>query len=375
MIGQASSSFVEIQTHKKIMLVGDYVWPWYQEACAEALESLGHEVIRFGWFDDFRRWIENRSEPVYHSAFHHIQHRIHQGPTVWRVNKRLLRIAREMVPDIVWFYNVQLISANSVKAMRRVLPKAIFCQYANDNPFSKTASASLWKNYLASVKYFDIHFSYRNNNIMDYQRIGVKNIYLLRSYFIPESDYPISPNQIAERFKCDVVFAGHYENDGRVEMLEAICEAGFKLGLFGGGWNSILDKLKPNSPLRALYPIHPVTDADYRQAICGAKVALCFLSTLNRDTYTRRCFQIPAMRKAMLAQYTDDLCSLFRPDVDAMFFRDRNEMLSKLACLVDNKELREQIAESGYRRVYADRHDVRGRMAIMMDEIIKWQTT
>lgn len=354
---------------QRVLLVGDYMWPWYQDACADALESHGCVVERFGWLHDFHHWIEGGSEPVYHSLWHRVQYRLRFGPAVSRVNQRLIGIAKKFKPDIVWFYNVQLITVATVKKLRKLLPEAVFVQYANDNPFSEAVKPGLWRNYLASIPYFDIHCVFRHSNISHYQNLGSKNIYLLRSYFIPEDDYPEPRSSIPERFKCDVVFAGHYEDDGRVEMLEAICKAGFKLNIFGGGWVAALATLSTNSPLHDLFPIVPATGANYRHAICGAKVALCFLSTLNHDTYTTRSFQIPAMKVAMLSQLTSDLVSMFVPDVEAVFFANHNELLTKLQALIVDDQRRLAIAEAGYARVYADGHDVRARMGAWLESV------
>jgi spore maturation protein CgeB len=332
-------------------------------------------VERFGWFDDFRLWHKGCSEPLYHSFWHRIQYRLGLGPAVWRVNRRLLQVTREFQPDIVWFYNVQLIAPGIVRAMRQVLPDTTFVQYANDNPFSAAARIGIWRHYLNSISLFDMHFSYRHNNLADYRRLGAQTVHLLRAYFIPEVDHPELQADIPERFKCDVVFAGHYEDDGRLEMLEAICEAGYKLNLFGGGWDMAWHKLRTNSPLRSLYPINPVTKADYRHAICGAKVALCFLSTLNHDTYTRRSFQIPAMKVAMLSQYTDDLAKLYVPDVEAVFFYNTEELLYKLGQLLTNNAWRESIATAGYAKVYTSEHDVKSRMKVWLENVVNFHTT
>lgn len=353
----------------KILLVGDYVWPWYQDACAAALESLGCRVVRFGWFEDFRHRVPGRIEPVFNSFLKRAQYRLLTGPAVWQVNRRLIRVAQAERPDVVWFYNVRLISPATVKKLREILPDAVFCQYANDNPFSEDAKRGFWRNFIASIPYFHHHFTYRHRNIDDFRRHGSKRTHLLRSYFIPEADHPEPPENIPARFKCDVVFAGHYEDDGRVALLEAVSRAGFKLNLFGGGWEEAGTRIGPDSPLRAHFPIAPVTDADYRYAISGAKVALCFLSSLNQDTYTRRSFQIPAMRTCMLSQHTDDLATLYRPDTDAVFFSDERQLLAQLDRLVRDDNLRSAIAESGYRRVLADGHDVKSRMAEFLEKI------
>ena len=361
------------QTGPKILLVGDFIWPWYQEACAKALEASNCEVIRFGWVDDFWRRTGDHSEPEYKSLYHRVECRFLLGPTVAEVNWRLIKVAQQEKPDIIWLYNVQIISAATIKKMRKCLPNSIFCQYANDNPFSKDSKLNFWRKYIESIKHFDIHFSFRHQNIDDYHRYGAKDVSLLRAYFIPEADYPVSQEEIPERFKCDVVFAGHYENDGRVEMLEAICDAGFDLRIYGGaGWNAAIPVLRTQSPLLKYFPVNPALGVEYRYAICGAKVALCFLSTHNQDTYTRRNFQIPAMKVAMLSQYTKDLATLFKPDVEALFFRDAAELVSQLYLLISNQNLRAAIAEAGYRRVYEDCHDVYSRMHRMISQVLQW---
>jgi spore maturation protein CgeB len=114
----------------------------------------------------------------------------------------------------------------------------------------------------------------------------------------------------------------------------------------------------------------PATKADYRFAICGAKVALCFLSTLNQDTYTRRSFQIPAMKTAMLSQYTEDLASIYQSDVEAVFFKDKSEMLEQLKLLLEDGQRRESIAEAGYKKVYSAGHDVAKRMRQFLEIIL-----
>lgn len=355
-------------TKSRIMVVGDYMWPWYQEACAKALENLDIDVERFGWNDDFYFWIESSSEPVYHSFLHRFQARFLIGPLIWKINKRLLDRVKVIQPQIIWFYNVQIIYPTTVKKIRKALPNVVMIQYANDNPFSKNAKFGLWRNYLNSVKYFDIHLLYRNSNLQDYLNHGAKKIYLLRSYFIPYFDYHIPTKLVPKSFICDIVFAGHYEDDGRVEYLEEICNAGFKLNLFGGGWGAA--KLKPNSPLLKYYPIKPVTNEDYRFAICGAKIALSLLSTLNQDTYTRRNFQIPAMKVAMLSQYTEDLANLFEEDREIVFFRDKNELISQIKRLLSDDVWRTKIAEGGYAKVYNHGHDVESRMRYLLDRVI-----
>ena len=347
---------------KSIVVVGDFSWPWYESICADALEAIGCSVYRFGWFEKFFYWEEGNTEPLNNSFWSRIQNRFSIGPLIYRINKELASKCVELKPDIVWVYNSRFINPKTIKKIRLHSPNTKFALYSNDNPFSLNAKPLFWWNYLRCIPAYDVHFCYRHRNFKDYYRLGADNVKLLRSYYIPTEDYHIESGKIPQRFICDVVFAGHYEDDGRVEMLESICQKGYKVNIFGGGWDSALAKLRNDSQLRSKFPIKPATGEEYRYAISGAKVALCFLSTLNRDTYTRRSFQIPAMRVAMLSQYTEDLESLYVPDVEALFFRNEKELLNKLDLILSNDRLRESIALAGHVRVISDRHDVYSRM-------------
>jgi spore maturation protein CgeB len=101
---------------------------------------------------------------------------------------------------------------------------------------------------------------------------------------------------------------------------------------------------------------------EYNLALCGAKVALVFLSKLNRDTYTRRTFEIPGSGTAMLSEYTDDLAELFKEGSEIEFFRNPEQMLQKISSYLGDEKRRHSIAKSGHDRVLADGHDVVSRM-------------
>ena len=162
------------------------------------------------------------------------------------------------------------------------------------------------------------------------------------------------------------MFVGHYEDDGRVECLEAIVQAGPQLKLFGPGydWNPILSK---NQILKHLIPVRLVWGNDYNQAIASAKIALCFLSKLNRDTYTRRCFEIPASGTLLLSEYTDDLNSLFNQGIEADYFKNKEEMLEKIRFYLNHSEKLDQVTSNGLSRVRNDGHDIYSRMKLLIN--------
>lgn len=352
----------------KILVVGLWKWPWYQEACAAALESLGHSVHRFPFFDDFYRMDPAMREPAYRSRWAALQNRLLAGPLLRKINRRLVQAAADIRPDVVWCYNCQHVFPETVRAIREASPRSLRVQYANDDPFARrSVKPDLWRHFLRSIPEFDVHFAYRPRNVADFKAAGARSVHLLRSYFIPSEEYREEPGPGGERFRCDVVFAGHYEADGRLEMLEAVAGSGCRLNLFGTGWGDPGRRLAPGSPLRDRYPVERVVGAEYRQAISGAKIALCFLSKLNGDGYTRRNFQIPAMKTFMLGEHSDELATLFAEGEEAEYFRSREELVDKVGFYLRHDAARERIARKGYERVTADGHDVRSRMKAFVE--------
>ena len=161
-----------------------------------------------------------------------------------------------------------------------------------------------------------------------------------------------------QRFSCDVVFAGHYEADGREEYIACLVDAGVHVRVSGGA-----DWTKKVLKRHAAYfgDIAPANGDDYTKALCGAQVCLAFLSRMNRDTYTFRCFEIPACGRLLMCERTPDLEAMFLDGDEAVFFSSKEELREKTLWLLRNPAEIQRISKAGRRRVYADGHDVVSR--------------
>ena len=237
-----------------------------------------------------------------------------------------------------------------------------------DDPFAVGHPYWLWRHFKGSISEYDLVLAHRLRNVEQYENAGAKNVKFLRSWFAVERTHPVE--LLAEeklKYECDVVFAGHFENDGRVEHLKEIVKNGFKLRLFGPGkyWDPVLLE----SPLlKHLVPVQMVWGDDYNKALCGAKLALCFMSKLNCDTYTRRCFEIPSTKTVLLSEYSNELETLYDSGVEVEFFKTKDELIQVLHRYVNNESLRESVADAGYQRVMTDGHDVVSRM----QQVLEW---
>lgn len=353
----------------KILVAGDWHSELHEEVVSHALSVLGHEVAKFKWHHYFqaqpgtvgRMWgVAQRAQNKYVA-----------GPIIARMNRDLLEMALQLRPEMVFIYRGTHITSNTLRFMREEIPACVLVGYNNDDPFAPQQPAYLWRHFLRAIPEYDLVLAYRHANLAEYRAAGAQRVELLRSWYVPERNHPILlADADRTQFETDVVFVGHYEDDQRLEYLEEIVRQGFKLRLFGPHkyWASALarsDLLRPQLPLKMVW------GNDYNRALCGAKIALCFFSKLNRDTYTRRCFEIPATRTFLLSEYSDDLAGLFGEGAEAEYFRTRQEMMEKIRRYVKNDESRKVIADAGYARVRGDQHDVSSRMQMVVNWAIE----
>lgn len=345
----------------KILIVGDWHSDLHEEPVFNAFKYLGHEVLKFSWHQYFysnKAWVR---------FFKKIQNRFIFGPLVRQLNQDLVDAVEESNPEVIFFYRATHISPSTIKKINKINKEIILVGYNNDDPFSDKHRFMLWNNFLKTVPLYDLMLSYRFHNIENYLSIGAKRVELLRSWFFPERNYPVILNDAEyEKYNCDIVFIGHYENDCRSEYLNELLSHGFDVRVYGPGWPRCLEFFPF---LNKQQPIISLSGEEYNKALSGAKIALCFLSKLNRDTYTRRCFEIPATRTLMLSEYTDDLATLYKENDEIVFFRSKEDLLKKVDFYLKNESSRKKIADNGFSRVHTDQHDVVSRIKLVLEWI------
>lgn len=338
----------------RILIAGDWLYPMYEKAFADSLILLGHKVSKFSW-SHYYKSIIGRLESKYCLV----------GPITRRFNADLISHVSTHKPQVVLVWRGTNVLPSTLSAIRR-LGVVKIVSYNHDDFSGPELGAPipwhhkrLWRLFFECAPLVDHHFVKRDSNVAHLAKLGAKNSEIMQMWFDPRIHRPSQISvQEQKRFETDIVFVGHYEPDGREESIRALVGAGIKTKIWGGHYWS-------RAVLGDLYdlvaPIVPVEGDDYAKSLCGAKICLCFLSKLNRDTYTRRCFEIPACGRVMLAERTDDLLRLFKEDEEACFFSTNEELVEKARWLIANPDIRERIAQAGMKRVWADGHDVVNR--------------
>lgn len=339
---------------ERILLTGPYEWDFYEAAFARALRAVGAEVSEiparrlFGPGRRLRR----------------VQARLLVGPGVVLVNVAVIAACIVLRPDCLLAWRSPWLSPLVLRCCRLVGAKRVAI-YNNDDPFGPDATSWQWRRYRRAIPAADICFAYREANLAEYRAAGAQAAKLLRSGFEPALHHPVelSPEDIVS-YGCDVVFVGHFEDDGRARCLDRLAREGFDVRIFGSGWDAA-------GPIEGIdtSSVAPVLGVEYVKAIAAARVALVFLSARNRDTYTRRCFEIPAIGSLMLAPRTADLTEMFEEGVEAAFFEDEDELVEVARSYLADDSLRAVVACAGRRRVLRDGHDITSRARSFLEDI------
>jgi spore maturation protein CgeB len=335
----------------KVLVVGDFISLIHEEAICRAFEDNQLEVHRFKFSSYFK------SDFYFYTKLNNFQLKYTIGPIISKINNDLFKHLSNNDYDFVFFYRPRIIRKSLLKF---IYSRTIVYFYNNDDPFGKNYKRYFWYKYFKGLEYCHHIFYYRNKNKLDYSSIGYNNITLLRSYYIKSINFPIYKKK-----EYDVVFVGHFEDDGRDLYLKYLIDNGINLKIFGPEWHRCSNY---DFFVKRIGEIHSLSLSDYNIVLNSSKIALVFLSTLNSDSYTRRCFEIPATNSFMLAQFSDDLSGLFKPGLEADYFYSKESLLSKVNFYLQNDKAREIIANSGFKRVVYDLHEVTERVKIILNQ-------
>lgn len=318
----------------------------------QGMRLLGHDVRQI--FDDLptgKAW----------RILNSLEWRVHNGPLAWKLNRKLINAAREFRPDIVWTEMGKLIYASTLRRIRRETDCLLVNSYTDDFMASGKRSHHFEK----SIPLFDHLFVSRPANFEDARKLGASCVHMFWKGYNPELHFPerLTPFE-QRRYGTDVAFVGHAE-PSRFEPLSAIVEAGVDLKVWGNGWQkySLPADLEPAVQFRG------AENGEYRKALRGAKIGLQFLTRWGRDVHSSRSFEIPACGVFMLADRTDEHLACFEEGKEAEFYTGTEEMVDKIRFYLAKDQLRQRIAEAGYRRCITSGYSNHERVRHMLEVV------
>lgn len=335
---------------EKILLVGEDIFEVYAKAFMDSYQKQGYKNVTFFAINHYMN-----GKGSVGKLLMRIQNKLSCGYRVKKVNKKLLDTVKDDMPEMVFFYTTRQIYPKVIKKIKDMGCRVFM--YNNDNPFAPYFPKYFWRHYIGGLRYADYGFVYRDSNVEDYKKRGCENVEILKSYYIADRNFYIEKPEITVP---EVVFIGHHEPDEREDYIRGLLNKGIHVGVIRKGWE---DFETENSLLTKLDDSHKY----YNEMLNAAKIALVFLSKINHDTYTRRCFEIPATKTLMVAPYTEEIAAMYEDGKEAVLYHNKQEFVEKVQYYLEHEEERMQIANAGYERLMRDGHEVSDRVKQVME--------
>lgn len=230
--------------------------------------------------------------------------------------------------------------------------------YLTDDPWNPAHRAGY---FMKALPLYDRVFSPRRANLTDLSQLGCADVSYLPFAYAPELHFAelAASNEEVDRFACDVFFAGAADAD-RAPIIAGLIEAGFKVGLYGAFWERF--------PATAKHTRGQADPRTLRQAIGGAKVALCLVRRANRDGSSMRTFELAATGACMLVEDTAEHREIFGAEgMAVVYFASIAEMIEELRWLLQHDEARSRLAHAAHRLIRSGRHTYKDRLLAMLE--------
>jgi spore maturation protein CgeB len=271
-------------------------------------------------------------------------------------SKTVVQACATAKPEIVISTGMAPLTNSALRAFR---DKGALCvNYSTDDPWSPNQYAR-W--YLKALPVYDIIFTTRRANIVDFQRLGCRDVRHLpfgydRDLFAPAASTTASTT--ASLSEHDVLFVGGADQE-RVEFIRRFVEEGARIALAGDYWE------RHSSTSR--YSLGHVKPDEIRRLTAAAKVNLCLVRRANRDGHVMRSFEIAAVGACMLVEDTVEHRELFGDDGECVvYFHTPEQAATRAKELILDKAERERLAAAVRDKIVDGHHTYRDRLKTIL---------
>lgn len=332
----------------------------YENSWFDSFKKSGHEVLKFTFLNLFSNFIIKFEVKFSFPLFY-----------IYSLNRKLYNNVITQKPDILLIWLGTQILPSTLRKIRNNTSTKII-SYIHDDPFSHLYTKNApkhhkyyWRNLIKGLKYYNLNCFSKELNVIESYKHGSRISIVLRQFFSPSLHRPLKLTYDEQLiYECDVAFAGHYENDGRDIYIKYLVDNGIKVNLYGDNSWDFIDFTKWPMNFKKMKRMSGI---DYTKALNGAKFCLCFMSKLNRDKYTTRCFEIPACASILVAERTTELENIYCENQEVILFTEKHELLDKIKYLLNNPLLIEKMRQLGYQKAYSNKDDVDSRTSKLIE--------
>ena len=338
----------------RIIFSGDLRARWMTgwQRC-QTLKQLGHDVIELCHAGDLlslagrvlKYWKSYRGE-IYDKA--HLQ----------QINDRFLSLVNDTKPDLVWVDKVLTLLPETIAEAKKKAPACQFVCYQDDDPFGfRTWQLTMWRHFIDAIPLYDFHFVKKEIDLIEFREHGARRVEICLLGFFPDIFHPVPEEAISAEFRRDVAFVGT-AIDHRVRAIsELIGKQKVPVHVYGDDWYRTVPFYRYRSQFHAA-----LRTENYVSLVCGSKICLGFVSSLNRDEFNGRTFEIPACGGFFLAERTPKHLEFYEEGKEAEFFSSVEECADKVQFYLRNEPQRLRVARAGHRRALESDYSYKRRL-------------
>jgi spore maturation protein CgeB len=300
----------------------------------DELAALGQEVQLFPYRRDNALYKNTPTKAAYQKL----------------ILRRLERACRAWRPEIVLVVKGGPVTPDVIQRVRGATG-ARFVNFFPDNP--------LWMIPFECLEAYDLFFTKERYALRTLQSVGLRNLHYLPMYCVPAMHHPVTPTaDEARRFGAPLSLVGN-RYAYREQLVRTLADR--PLRVWGAGWRAARDPA-----VRRLVAGGPVFGHD--------KLCVYAASTLSLNPHhpmndivgvNTRAFELAAAGSCQVADFKEDLATLFKPDEEVLVYRDFGELDRLLDHYLTHPDEARAIGDNARRRALAE-HTLRHRIEEMV---------
>ena len=306
---------------------------------AEELTARGHEVRVFEYRRDNALYKNRSTKAAYQ---------------FW-ILRLLERACVEWRPQLVLVIKGGPITPGFVRRVKQQTG-ARFLNVFPDNP--------LWMIPFPCVEAYDVFFTKERYAMRSLQLVGLRNLHYLPMYCVPALHRPVTPTaEEAARYRAGISFVGN-RYDYRERFVHELAD--YPLRVWGGGWDRASDPI-----VRRLVAGRSVFGREKLLVYASSTLSLNQHHPINDIVgVNTRAFELAAAGACQVADYKEDLATLFKPGEEVLTYRDLGELRGTLDHYLAHPDEARAIGDNARRRALADHtlhHRVDEILAVIAD--------
>lgn len=331
-------------------------WMWTQ-----SLRELGHEVVEFDYRTNFivrKEW----------QAKHPALQRGYAGAVkkssrlaaldTWLINRKLLKRAGEIKPDIFITYPGERIYPETIKTLSQRLNVRTVLWLGRDVVYERTP------NVVESFPYYDFVFTIDPPAVKKYREHGARNV-----HYLPLGCYPpthrkveLTPAEVT-RYSAPVSFVGQLFDD-RPEFLSELVDQ--DVNFWTHWWTNGMQEKYPQ--LKPLYR-GEARGMGMIKVLNGAGIVInVHRATNSYEGTNMRTFEAAGCAAFQLTEYKKEIGNMFKIGEEIEVYYDVDDLKKKIAYYLQRPDERNEMARRAQKRVYAE-HTYHDRFRDMLSII------